>query len=431
MKKESGRLNGITGSTEGGLVPTMTARIKIATVNLERREILVESLENKFSSYIPGGFGLSYEIFKDKWAKNEKMFTIDTGLMTGSGAPGSGAWSITYVSPVTRKLVTECIEGKLGPKLKQNGLEHLCICGKSDSPVYLLIDDHGIRIKQAEHLWDLNSHETLEAIQAECDDFELEIASIGPAKSCSSFSCLIMNYYEEIGVKGLGKVLSNSNLKAIAVNSTGKIKIAYPRQFLELCLKVLKVKPVRQPLQNSSERVKLKYLSPWNESKYTLLGAGSCLYIPEISTEIIAQIAELKFIALTDLNKIRYFCLLEGLSFYYLMDSILEELDENFWCELPALINAQKTTEILNFIRPKHNYAALPASNSSYFPLNCSVTDTAGLCWQDKFPMPGKLEYVASFLSFLTGDSWNPNELAEAERHVSKTYRQLFCRGDS
>jgi aldehyde:ferredoxin oxidoreductase len=114
----------------------------------------------------------------------------------------------------------------VGPYLKFAGYDAVFFTGKSDKPVYLLIDNGKAEIKDASKLWGKDTFDTEDILRAEHGK-ELEVACIGPSGEKLSLIAAVMNNKgRAAGRSGLGAVMGSKKLKAIAVKGNMKIPVA-------------------------------------------------------------------------------------------------------------------------------------------------------------------------------------------------------------
>jgi aldehyde:ferredoxin oxidoreductase len=107
------------------------------------------------------------------------------------------------------------------------GYDALLIKGKAPKPVYIIIQDEDIQIKDASHLWGKNTIQTQDLLVQEYNDKKLRISCIGQAgENLVRFAAIANDYNRFAGRCGLGAVMGAKNLKAIAVRGTKKIAFA-------------------------------------------------------------------------------------------------------------------------------------------------------------------------------------------------------------
>lgn len=232
---------------------------KILRIDLSDRKITTEPTEPYIDSYI-GGRGLGVRLIYDSYKPGTDPFDpgnpliFNVGPLTGSAMPGSGRVDVTAVSPMSKLRAKSNFGAYWGPELKYAGYDHVVIQGKSDRPCYIWIKDGVVEIRDAEHLWGMDTVETQKAIQQELGDSEVKVVCIGPAgERLVRFACLITETGDAAGRTGMGAVMGSKNLKAIAVRGSGAVKVAKPQELLDLSIQVIRdmrEHPAYQELSN-------------------------------------------------------------------------------------------------------------------------------------------------------------------------------------
>jgi len=156
----------------------------------------------------------------------DNVLMFMTGPLTGTGASGT-RWNAIFKSPHTGAWARSAQGGDIGPELKYAGWDGILITGKSQTPVYLYIHDDRVQIKDAQHLWGLDTHDTPQKIEAELKDRLVKVVCIGPA---GENQCAIANmsteFYRAFGRLGGGAVMGSKNLKAVAIRGSNAVKVA-------------------------------------------------------------------------------------------------------------------------------------------------------------------------------------------------------------
>ena len=156
------------------------------------------------------------------------------GPLGGTPAPCSGRFSLTFKSPLTGIFADSNCGGHFGPELKMAGFDHLVITGKAAYPVYLWIDNDQVRIKDARHLWGLDTWQTDVDIRQELGERTAQVACIGPAgENMVLMSAVICNLGRAAARCGPGAVMGSKNLKAVAVRGDRGVDIFEPAAFAE------------------------------------------------------------------------------------------------------------------------------------------------------------------------------------------------------
>jgi aldehyde:ferredoxin oxidoreductase len=102
------------------------------------------------------------------------------------------------------------------------------IRGRSKKPVYLIIEDEKVELRDASYLWGKDAFETEEIIKKDHSE-GFQVLSIGPAgENLVRFACISHNRGRQLGRCGAGAVMGSKRLKAVAVKGSGTIEIAKP-----------------------------------------------------------------------------------------------------------------------------------------------------------------------------------------------------------
>ncbi|MCL5951624.1 MAG: aldehyde dehydrogenase, partial [Chloroflexi bacterium] len=117
--------------------------------------------------------------------------------------------------------------------------DKLILRGKAPSLVYLWIKDDHVEIRDATHLQGKGAVETAECIKQELDDPNVQVAAIGLAGENRVFTASIEQGRSSASRLGIGAVMGDKRVKAIAVRGSKDVNIAQPAKFYELCNEVL------------------------------------------------------------------------------------------------------------------------------------------------------------------------------------------------
>jgi len=217
-------------------------RVDLSTKKIE--DILLD--EGVAKKYI-GGSGLAARILYDEIGANidplapDNILFFATGPFQGTGIPFSGRFTICTRSPLTGGWAEANSGGWFGPFLKRTGYDAIAIKGKALTPVYLLVTDSGIELRDASHLWGRDSCETEMEIGREVSIKDVKVACIGQAgENMVKFASVMNDMGRAAGRSGVGAVMGSKNLKAIAVTGKKAVEIA-DREMLSLLNRGLKL----------------------------------------------------------------------------------------------------------------------------------------------------------------------------------------------
>ncbi len=218
---------------------------KLLHINLDSGEIKKEEISLELRRKFLGGRGINTYFLYHFTGRDTDPFSpenpviLGAGLLTGTMAPGAGRMNITARSPENRFLGDSNIGGDFGAELNYTGYSHVVIRGRSKKPVYILIKDDDIEIKDAQHIWGKDTLETQKIIREDEGIERLKIACIGPAgERLVRFSGIVTGRKNMAARTGIGAVMGSKNLKAIAVIGTKGLSVFKPKEFLSYCFEL-------------------------------------------------------------------------------------------------------------------------------------------------------------------------------------------------
>ncbi len=187
--------------------------------------------EQDFRDYL-GGKGLAAKILYDNMSAGTDAFSpdnlivINVGPLTGTGAPSSSRFNISTKSPLTGAIASSNCGGTFGMKLRSAGYDGLVIRGQAASPVYIEIMDGSINVKDAGHLWGMDTEETQKQFNKRYGQLV-----IGPGgENLVRYACAVSG--ERVaGRCGIGAVMGSKNLKAVIAYGTEAVKIENQSRF--------------------------------------------------------------------------------------------------------------------------------------------------------------------------------------------------------
>jgi aldehyde:ferredoxin oxidoreductase len=221
---------------EGKMPPAFAGNL--LHVNLTTGDIARKPLdEEKVLKYL-GGRGFNARLLWDLVSPGadplgpENVLIFGTGTLTSTSAPTSGRTTVSCKGPATGLYLKTSVGGHWGAELKFAGYDYLVIEGRAAKPVYLLIRDGSVEIRDAAELWGKDVREATRAIEHALGDPDVQVACIGPAgENRVLFASIMMNYYNAAARGGVGAVMGSKNLKAVAVRGHGRIRVARPQEF--------------------------------------------------------------------------------------------------------------------------------------------------------------------------------------------------------
>jgi aldehyde:ferredoxin oxidoreductase len=196
---------------------------KLLRINLGDGGTKEDTLPKEDMERYLGGRGVASKILMDELAagvdplgSGNKLIFI-TGPLTGTVVPTTSRLCISAKSPLTGLPGSGFCGGSLGPELKFCGYDGLILEGRADRPVYVIVDDGTVEIRDAGALWGKDSFETETIIRRELGNMPVEVACIGQAgEKLVRFACIVHDAHFVVGRRGMGAVMGSKNLKAVA-----------------------------------------------------------------------------------------------------------------------------------------------------------------------------------------------------------------------
>jgi aldehyde:ferredoxin oxidoreductase len=188
-----------------------------------------------------GGRGIAAKIYWDEVPPEVKAFDPENrlifalGPLAGFRGVSGTRWQICGKSALTTpEYFNYCnLGGDWGAQLKLAGYDALVVQGRSEKPVYILIQDEEVEIRDASALWGKSTVETREILKEELGS-PVKVVAIGPAGENMVTFASVLADRDASGSSGLGAVMGSKNLKAVAVVGSGGVNAADPQKYREL-----------------------------------------------------------------------------------------------------------------------------------------------------------------------------------------------------
>ena len=220
-------------------------------IDLTRGNIERVETDPRLTELHLGGLGTNTKLLWDRVPPETEPFSPDNllifsaGLLVGTPAPGASRTIVSTYSPQTLLMGYSMMGGFLAPELKYAGYDKVIFRGKSPNLVYLWINNDRVEIRDASHLRGKGAVETAEIIRRELKEPNAQVAAIGLAGENRVYMASIEQGRSSASRLGLGAVMGDKGLKAIAVRGTKDINLARPAEFIKLCNDVLQYIKVR------------------------------------------------------------------------------------------------------------------------------------------------------------------------------------------
>jgi aldehyde:ferredoxin oxidoreductase len=205
---------------------------RIAWVDLTTRDVTYERPPDSLYEQFLGGYGIgAYYLFTRQSAAvdplgSEATLGFVTGPLTGTPAITGNRFTVVGKSPKTGGWGDANAGGRFGPALKQAGLDAVFVKGSASAPVYLLIDDGRVAVRDGADLWGRLVVDTESRLRRKHGG-NAHSAVIGPAGEAVRSLAAIMNDGGRAAARsGLGMVMGAKRLKAVVAVGSGVVPLA-------------------------------------------------------------------------------------------------------------------------------------------------------------------------------------------------------------
>ncbi len=218
---------------------------KLLEIDLTERKTKERHIsEDTLKKYI-GGTGLGAWILFEELNPHtdplgpDNMLMFITGPFAGARVPCSDRTSIVTKSPLTGIWAESDVGGKFGGHLKKSGFDGIIIRGRALRSSYILINETGAEIREADHIWGKDTYATHEILRQEIN-FQISTMSVGPAGEKKVLLSSIVSDGKDARIAarcGVGAVMGAKHLKAIAVEKGSKKIEVYDEEKLNQSVK--------------------------------------------------------------------------------------------------------------------------------------------------------------------------------------------------
>ncbi|MBW2056776.1 MAG: aldehyde ferredoxin oxidoreductase family protein [Deltaproteobacteria bacterium] len=202
--------------------------VDLKTGQIEERQVP----EEDYRRYL-GGSGLAAKILFEELDPRvdplapENTLAFMAGLVTGTVVPCACRTVICARSPLTGIWNESAAGGYWGANLRFSGYDGIIIRNWSEKPVYLWVSDQGVELRDATHLWGMDTFETDEALRRETHP-RARVAAIGPAgERMVRFASVTYEgrMSRASGRAGMGAIMGSKNLKAVVAYGKKRVDL--------------------------------------------------------------------------------------------------------------------------------------------------------------------------------------------------------------
>ena len=216
---------------------------RVALVDLTSGEVRDYPWTDEQRMLFIGGKIMAAKILSDNFTgaeqpySEENLIVVTTGPLTGTGAPSSGRFNLSTLSPQTGYITSSNCGGSFGYYLKKAGLDALILKGRCPRHSWLVIDNGRFTFRSADDdgLWGTKVTDCQERIEALLTGewgarrgFGQMV--IGPAGENLVRYSGVISGERAAGRTGVGAVFGWKNLKGIAVTGNHTVRVYAPEK---------------------------------------------------------------------------------------------------------------------------------------------------------------------------------------------------------
>lgn len=211
---------------------------RVLYIDLSNRRYWVKERGDLFRERL-GGTGVAIRLLKEECKPGtdplepENPIIFCVGYLNGV-FPLASKTVAMFKSPLTKNLGESHAGGRCGVAMRMAGLGGIVIRGRSESPVYLVVTEEGVRFKDASALWGMSSSSTVGRIVRERESGAgvRAIMRIGRAgENLVSYAGVITETFRHFGRLGLGAVFGSKKLKAIVISGRTSLTLKDTKEY--------------------------------------------------------------------------------------------------------------------------------------------------------------------------------------------------------
>jgi aldehyde:ferredoxin oxidoreductase len=196
---------------------------KVAWVDLTTGKIEYKQIDEEDARKFIGARGIGDKYVFDNGPlvdplSPDNILCFMNGPLTGTDVNLSGRMAIVTKSPLTGTITDSHHGGWSAARMKWAGFDGLVFKGRAGKPVYALVENGEVTLRDATDLWGKGVHATIHALQEKHGTKDVSIIAIGPAgENLVKFACWINEDDRASGRGGTGCVGGAKGLKAVVI----------------------------------------------------------------------------------------------------------------------------------------------------------------------------------------------------------------------
>ena len=161
--------------------------MRVVSIDLGESCLSWRSVRKEIIASYLGGRGLGVRYIYERLFPGidpvgpENILTIWTSPLIGTDAFSMVKTCCVTKSPLSGTILMSLLGGHFGPHMRYAGADGLILSGIAKEPIYLLLKDGDVEIRNASHLWGKTTSETEKALREELRLPNMQVVCIGPA----------------------------------------------------------------------------------------------------------------------------------------------------------------------------------------------------------------------------------------------------------
>ena len=213
---------------------------KTLEIDLSSGKISKGTLDKNILRKFIGGSGLGAKLIFDRvdphvdpLSPKNPLFLL-TGPLSGNTLPGGARFAACGKSPLTNVFGEASSGGDFASELRSAGWDEIILTGASNKPVYILIQDDKVEIKDASDLWGKGNFEVHDLLKERHGGRKPKVVAIGQGGEKLVRFAAVCNGKKDFAARcGMGALMGSKKVKAIVAIGSGKIPLAEPEKFAE------------------------------------------------------------------------------------------------------------------------------------------------------------------------------------------------------
>lgn len=206
-------------------------------IDLTKKTFRIRNRKEIFERWI-GGAGAGIQLLLEECPPGVDPFSPDNPIIFTVG-PLNGLFPVAskttafFKSPHTGNLGESHAGGRSSIAIRMAGYGGIVIKGRSERPVYVVIEEGKVHFRDASALWGMSTFATGRVIREnERGTGFRTIMRIGKAgEKLITYSCVTTETYRHFGRLGLGAVFGSKNLKAVVISGKRWLPVASKRDY--------------------------------------------------------------------------------------------------------------------------------------------------------------------------------------------------------